>query len=96
VDANRAAWLGAPYPNPGRSLSTLRFGLPKSAAVSLRVFDAAGRLVRELENGVLPAGEYTSTWDLRGTRGDRVPAGVYFVRMALGAQVITRSVTVTP
>jgi hypothetical protein len=94
--ASRVAWLGVPYPNPGRSLATMRFGLPQSAAVSLRVFDAAGRLVRELESGVLPAGEYASTWDLRSTRGDRVAAGVYFVRMTLGAQVIMRTVTVTP
>jgi hypothetical protein len=95
-DAKGVAWLGVPYPNPGRTLSTLRFGLPKATSVSLRVFDAAGRLVRELENGLLPAGEYASTWDLRGTRGDRVAAGVYFVRMALGSQVISRVVTVAP
>jgi hypothetical protein len=94
--AGRTAWLANPYPNPGRSARTIQFGLPTAGSVSLRVYDAAGRLVRELENGTLDAGQYRSTWDLRGARGNVVPAGVYFVRMTLGRQVFTRVITVTP
>jgi len=94
--AGRVAWLGTPYPNPGSGARTVRFGLATSAAVTLRVFDAAGRLVDQLENGVLPAGDYSTTWDLRDADGDAVAAGVYFVRMTLGTQVFTRSITVTP
>jgi hypothetical protein len=94
--AGRVSWLANPYPNPGNGTRTLRYGLATTASVSLRVFDAAGRLVNQLQNGVLPAGDYTTTWDLRDADGSAVPAGVYFVRMTLGRQVFTRTVTVTP
>jgi hypothetical protein len=90
------AFLASPYPNPGAGARVLRFGLPASSAVTLRVFDAAGRLVRTLENGVLPAGEYRSAWDLTDEDGATVPSGVYFVRLAAGTQVFSRTVTVTP
>ena len=91
-----AAFLASPYPNPGSGARALRFGLPTSSAVTLRVFDAAGRLVRTLENGVMPAGEYRSAWDLRDDDGSTVATGVYFVRLSIGTQAFSRTVTVTP
>jgi hypothetical protein len=90
------AFLATPYPNPGSGARAIRFGLPTSSAVTLRVFDAAGRLVRTLENGVLPAGEYRSAWDLRDDGGATVATGVYFVRLAAGTQVFSRTINVTP
>ena len=89
-----AAFLRSPAPNPVMSRTTLRFGVPRETNVSLRVFDAAGRLVRDLHNGSMGAGEYASTWDLSANDGSRVSRGVYFVRLALGTQVISRSVVV--
>lgn len=94
--ASSVAFLANPYPNPGSGPRVMRFGLPTSAAVSLRVFDAAGRQVRQLENSTMPAGEYRTTWDLRDSDGETVPAGIYFVRLTLGQQVFSRTVTVTP
>ena len=90
------AFFATPFPNPGSGARVMRFGLPAASTVSIRVFDAAGRLVRELENGNLPAGEYRTTWDLRNGDGQAVPAGIYFVRTSLGQQAFTRSITVTP
>ena len=89
-----SVFLAAPSPNPVTSRATMRFGLPTGANVSLRVFDAAGRVVRDLQDGGMGAGEYTSTWDLSDNSGARVPRGVYFVRLAVGSQVMSRSVIV--
>ena len=88
------AFLGAPAPNPVTARTTLRFGVPKATNVSLRIFDAAGRLVRDLHNGAMGAGEYTSTWDLSDNDGGRVARGVYFARLAVGTEVVSRSVIV--
>ncbi len=88
------AFLRSPAPNPVTSRTTMRFGVPRETNVSLRVFDAAGRVVRDLHNGSMGAGEYASTWDLSANDGSRVSRGVYFVRLSMGAQVISRSIIV--
>jgi len=88
------AFLRSPAPNPVTTRTTMRFGVPRETNVSLRVFDAAGRVVRDLHDGAMGAGEYASTWDLSANDGSRVARGVYFVRLSLGNQVISRSVIV--
>lgn len=88
------AFLAAAAPNPVVTRTTLHFGLPSAADVSLRVFDAAGRVIRDLHHGALGAGEYSSVWDLSDNDGAPVARGVYFVRLAVGPQVMSRSVIV--
>ncbi len=78
-------------PNPFRPSTTIRFDLPQRAAVSLRVYDVAGRLVRELVSGnTLEAGTHSVAWNGRGESGQRVGAGLYFCRLQAGAFSATR------
>ena len=55
---------------------------------AVRVYDLAGRSVRALSTGALPAGETVLRWDLRNRAGRDVAAGVYLVRLEtpLGAR----------
>lgn len=71
----------AASPNPFRDDSEIRFSVPREDRVSLDVYDAAGRLVRQLVNGAVPAGNHHERWDGRDTNGNRVTAGVYFARL---------------
>jgi hypothetical protein len=74
--------LGAAFPNPGRTGSSfIPFTVSKIGMVTLRIFDATGREVRSLVNGVMDAGEQRVEWDGRNTRGERVPAGIYFYEL---------------
>jgi hypothetical protein len=70
----------------------IAYGLAKEAEASLRIYDVSGRLVRELEQGTLAAGAYERSWDGRDARGRRVSAGIYFVRLQTGTQVLTQKV----
>jgi hypothetical protein len=45
------------------------------------VYDAAGRRVNTLVEGSRAAGVYIENWGGRDTRGQRVAAGIYFVRL---------------
>jgi hypothetical protein len=93
----RAVFLAAPWPNPARSAVTLRFGLPRDADVSLRIYDLAGRQTRALASSRFAAGERTMTWDLTDESGAPVPSGLYFVRMSAGgATCVTRVAVVSP
>jgi len=90
-----AAQLAPAAPNPSRDGRTgIRLSLPRAADVSLRVYDVAGRLVRTLESGALPAGERTVRWDGRDDSGRPVANGVYLVRLLAEDVSRTRRVTV--
>lgn len=75
-------------PNPAAGATTWRFNLAAESAVQLRVYDARGRLVRELRNGVLSAGEHGVGWNNRDVHGRPVAAGTYLGRLTVtsGAQ----------
>jgi hypothetical protein len=55
--------LGQNYPNPVNPSTTIRYQLPVDGDLSLRIFDTAGQLVRELVQGRQPAGTYSVVWD---------------------------------
>jgi hypothetical protein len=85
--------LHAAAPNPCRGRTLVRYDLPQPTALSLRIYDVAGRLVRELtRNPAHPAGRHGVVWDGRNTSGRVVAPGVYFVRLETGELSATRKV----
>ncbi|MBU8921419.1 MAG: T9SS type A sorting domain-containing protein, partial [Bacteroidales bacterium] len=77
-----ATYLSQNYPNPFNPTTNIRFGLMETGHVSLRIYDAAGRLVREVIDGDIPAGHYNENWDGLSTDGSRAASGVYFYRLS--------------
>ncbi len=84
------AWLGQNTPNPFGPLTRIRFGLSRTATVSLRVFDVRGRMVRTLDRGSRSAGEHTIVWDGTDDRGRAVASGVYFYQLVSPDGVLRR------
>jgi len=64
------------YPNPFNPTTTIRFTLPKSSPVILKVFDMMGREVASLVDQTLPAGDYKVEFD-----ASLLPSGIYFYRI---------------
>jgi len=77
-------------PNPFNPVTTIAFGLPSEGAVDLSVYDAAGRLVTTLVRGARSAGPHVATWDGTDARGASVGSGVYFFRLTVDGQNVTR------
>jgi len=73
--------LGASYPNPFDLLTSVPFQLAYAARVEVAVYDALGRLVRTLVQGLQEAGEHRATWDGRDEAGMALAGGTYFVRL---------------
>jgi hypothetical protein len=84
------SYLAQNYPNPFNPMTRVEFGLVAPGRVSLRIYDAAGRLVRVLAEGDRPAGRYAELWDGRDASGRAVASGVYFYRLDAGAFTQTR------
>ncbi|MEM0960903.1 MAG: T9SS type A sorting domain-containing protein [Bacteroidota bacterium] len=77
------------YPNPVRDRATVAVDLPEVAGVRAEVFDALGRRVATVEAGRLGAGFQSVPLDLGA-----VPAGLYIVRVTVGGEVATQTITV--
>ena len=69
------------------SRADLSFTLASDAHVDLAVFDVAGRRLATLENADLAQGTYQRSWNMDGAR-----SGLYFVRMLVNGQRLTRTV----
>lgn len=77
--------LSQNYPNPFNQGTMLSFWLPQAAEVSLRIYSAAGREVAVLQQGLLPSGQHTITWNAAGA-----PSGLYLCRLESAGQVQSR------
>jgi hypothetical protein len=55
--------------------------LQDARRVSMNVFDQQGRRIAAIVDGVVSAGRHDAVWN-----ANRVPAGVYIVRMAIDGQ----------
>ncbi|MEW6755566.1 MAG: gliding motility-associated C-terminal domain-containing protein [Candidatus Latescibacterota bacterium] len=55
-------------------------------AVTVRLFDLAGRPVAELPAVLVTSGEYGQSWDGRDAAGQLVPPGTYVYRLSLGTE----------
>ncbi|NNE44050.1 MAG: T9SS type A sorting domain-containing protein, partial [Gemmatimonadetes bacterium] len=73
-------WIQTVRPNPSR-VPNIQWQLARTGNVRLGIYDAAGRLVQELENGRREAGTHVSRWDGRSRQGSRVASGVYFAKL---------------
>jgi subtilisin family serine protease len=75
-------------PNPLRTRVSLAYAVPVAGRVSIKVYDATGRVVRDLVSQNMAAGRYSVTWDGSAANGKRVANGVYFCQLttAVGAR----------
>ncbi|RJR30015.1 MAG: T9SS C-terminal target domain-containing protein [Candidatus Latescibacterota bacterium] len=85
-----ASYLAQNYPNPFNPLTRVEYGLAAPARVRLRIYDAAGRLVRSLVEAERPAGRHVELWDGRDASGRLAASGIYFYRLDAGSFSQTR------
>jgi hypothetical protein len=83
----------AAWPNPSSGPVRLDFSTSHTGRVQITVVDVAGRVVRRLVDATKTAGPHALSWDGLREDGTRVPAGIYFVRMAAPDRTLVRSVT---
>jgi len=69
-------------PNPCQAATRLWFELARAGQVSLEIYDVSGRRVRSLVHEWRSPGRYAVPWQGDGDDRRRVPAGVYYVRLA--------------
>jgi len=76
--------LGQNYPNPFNPSTQIKFSVPGSGRVTLKVYTLLGKEAATLVNGEFSAGRYEVEWNASGMQ-----SGVYFYRLSSGAEVRT-------
>lgn len=67
--------LSQNYPNPFNPTTTIRYGLPSTSHVSLKIYNILGQLIVDLKNTEQTTGWYETTWNAN------VSSGLYFYRI---------------
>ena len=90
----RAAELSQPslqiYPNPFTEQTRVEISVPTAGSAKVLVYDAQNRLVRQLFDGSVAAGERKEF----ALSGEGLPNGFYVVRLVLPGRVVTQKLSV--
>jgi hypothetical protein len=97
-DLPRVAGLRQNYPNPFNPSTAIGYEVPLLAGkgsheglpVSLVVYDARGRRVRNLVEKSVTPGRYIAVWDGRDERGTPAPTGTYLSTLTVAGDRISR------
>jgi hypothetical protein len=86
--------LSRNYPNPFATETTFEMTLRRDAHVTVEVFDAAGRRVRTSHVGHVGAGSWPLAFHATDDRGRPLASGVYFYRVRVGGETVTRKILI--
>jgi subtilisin family serine protease len=81
--------LSQAQPHPVRSQARIAYQLEQSGEATLALYDALGRRVAVLAQGVMPAGTHTAEID-----ASQLPSGLYLLRLSAQGRSATQAVTV--
>lgn len=78
------------FPNPFNPVTSIRFSLPQSGPVSLKIYDILGKEIAAPVDGGMDAGTYTVQWD-----GSTAASGIYFYRLTAAGFSETKKLVLT-
>ena len=88
--------LNAPIPNPAtKGQAQISFSLAEPSNVTLRIYDASGRIIKTLVNGSLGSGIYNKVWNGRDDNNRTVAEGIYFVTLETANHKFTKKMIYT-
>lgn len=72
------------YPNPFNAGTTINFTLQRPDQIALKIYNAAGQLVRQFAAGFYDAGNHHVLWDGKNDHGQALASGVYLYEISNG------------
>ena len=82
------------YPNPFNPSTKIRYSIPQSSNVVIKVFDILGNEIETLVNEQKPAGTYEAEFYSHSGEVRNLPSGVYFYQLKAGDFVETKKMIV--
>jgi len=72
------------YPNPFNPTTKIKYNIPESGLVVIKVYDMLGKEIAVLVNDKKPNGHHEVTFD-----GSSLPSGIYFYSINYNKQILT-------
>jgi len=69
------------YPNPFNPGTVIEYALPKSAHVTIEIYNLLGQKVNVLVDKNQKVGRYRVDWDGKDKKGEELASGIYFYRI---------------
>ncbi|MBC8344652.1 MAG: M36 family metallopeptidase [Candidatus Marinimicrobia bacterium] len=82
--------LAQNHPNPFNPITTIKYELPEASSVTLVIYDLRGNEVTRWVMDNETAGYKRKTWNATDKHGNKVPAGVYLLKMTAESKVTNR------
>ena len=73
------------FPNPFNSSTQIKFVIPNTSLVSIKVYDLLGKEITAFLNQELPHGSYTISWAAKDENNNSLPPGIYFIKLNAGS-----------
>ena len=78
-------YISQNFPNPFNPSTKIKYSIPQSSNVVIKVFDILGSEIETLVNEEKPSGTYVITW-----YAENLPSGIYFYRLQAGSFIETK------
>jgi putative cofactor-binding repeat protein len=78
------------FPNPFNPSTTISYYLPQDSPVTLAVYDVSGRRVADLIAKLEKKGRHSVTWNAKDEAGSSLASGMYFYRLTVGKETISK------
>lgn len=98
INGNKVSWKHLAMtasPNPFNPASNIRISMPAAGKIRLAVYNANGRLVRELAQGTYGPGMHDFAWRGENAGGLKMASGLYLYRLLAGGRALTIKTVLT-
>jgi len=77
-------------PNPFNPSTRITYSIAQPCEIRLSVYNMRGQIIRTLESGYRNAGIFSATWEGLDGSGNKVPTGIYLIRLEAGGNVFKK------
>ena len=77
------------YPNPFNPNTKINFFIPEKNNIDINIYNIRGDKIKNLFNGDIETGYHSINWDGKNDNGNKLPSGVYFLKLNYDNKFIT-------
>jgi len=83
------------YPNPASNFINIDLQITNSSIYELSIFDILGNNVRNIINEFVYSGNYNFRLELKDNSGNKLPSGIYYLKLSNGKNSTSKLIAIT-